>query len=504
MNIASVVQQFQRLDQQISHYHDIVNLIGWDAATTAPKKGMGLMGKARATLYAEMVSIMTSEEMGTCLGILTRPSHYDKLNDLAKACVRERLRDYEKRKRIPLALYKEFADHTSHAQIVWENAQKKNDLSLYLPALEKMILLVRRMAECYQFEGHPYNALLDDFEAGITVERLDPLFAEIKQHSTKWLHGIQKEGEHPDDAMFRQYFDADTQRKFCRYVLQAIGFDWEAGRLDESAHPFEIGINTGDVRITFMIDEHDWRVALFSILHEFGHGLYDQGIHPDYEGTAIRRTASMGFDESQSRLWENAIGRSAAFWSFLYEAVQEFFPESFQDFSMIDFHRALNRIDPSPRRGEADEFTYPLHSLVRYELEKALIEGELEPGKLSKSWDEKMEEYLGVTPVDDRDRFLQENHWSCGEFGYFPIYTVGDIYAAQLFRTMNQQLPQADQLIAKGEFHSIQHWLRTNIHQHGRLYTADELIKRVTGEEMNITYYLEYLQEKYVGFCKLG
>jgi carboxypeptidase Taq len=502
-DLQKAVNQFKELDQRISHYNEVLSLVSWDLQTGAPKKGKAFRSDAVGTLSSDVFQITMSEEMGQCLETLSASDVYEQLDEVTRACVRERKREYEKMKQIPPALYKEFIIHAANAHDVWEEARATNNFAHYQPTLEKMVDYMKQFIKYYGYEGHPYNALLDNFEPGLTVEKLDVLFAELRKNTINILNRIQKSPHKPKNEIFNQSFDVNKQRKFSLFVLPKLGYDMSAGRLDVSAHPFATGINTGDVRITTRYLEDDMRSAIFGTIHECGHALYEQGVNSEYEGTVIRGGTSMGIHESQSRFLENMVGRSKEFWTYFYEDLQSYFPTQFKDVPLEEFSRAINTVEPSYIRVEADELTYNLHIMIRYEIEKALIGGDIEVKDLPRVWSEKMEEYLGVTPPTDTLGVLQDVHWSFGGFGYFPSYALGNLYAAQFTNTLKKEMPDFDQIIAKGEYLKIREWLREKIHQYGALYTPNELIERVTGEELNAKYLVDYFEEKYSKLYKL-
>ena len=444
-----------------------------------------------------------SQDMGQFLEALTAPEVQEQLSAETRAAVRERKNEYTKFKQIPSELYKEFIIHSSDAHDIWEEARRTNNFSHYQPALEKMVDYMRKFVEYYGYEGHPYNALLDSYEPGLTVEKLDPLFADLRQKTIQLLERIQKSPHQPNKEIFNQHFDVNQQREFSLFVLPQLGYDMDAGRLDVSAHPFAMGVNPGDVRITTRYMEDDMRSAIFGTIHECGHALYEQGVNPEYTGTVLASGTSMGIHESQSRFLENIVGRSFEFWTYFYDDLKRFFPEQFDTVPLEDFCRAINVVEPSYIRVEADELTYNLHIMIRYEIEKGLIGGEFEVKDLPQIWNEKMQEYLGVTPPTDALGVLQDVHWSFGGFGYFPSYSLGNLYSAQFAKTMKEQIPNFDETIKKGNFKPIREWLRENIHQYGKLYTPDELVRRVTGEELNASYLVEYLEQKYTKVYQL-
>lgn len=497
INVSELVKQFKEMDQKLAHFSDILSQISWDSKTMAPKKGRPLFAKAIGTLSTETFKLSVSKEMGELLEALTSEEVYSQLDEVTKACVRERKSDYDKSKSIPAELYNEFVVTTSMANDAWEEAREKNDFSIFQPFLEKIVGFVKRFTDYYGFEGHRYNALLDAYEQGLTVEKLDPLFAELREKSIQLLKRIQNSPSQPRTDIFKLTYDVAQQKAFNKFLLPKIGFDMNAGRLDESVHPFAQPVNTGDVRLTTRYLQENVRSAIFGTIHEAGHGMYEQGVNSEFEGTAIRSGASMGIHESQSRFAENVVGRSKAFWTYFYKDLQNHFPDQLSNVSLDDFYRAINHVEPSFIRVEADELTYNLHIMIRYEIEKALIGGEIEVKDLPEVWNKKVEEYLGITPPTDTLGVLQDVHWSFGGLGYFPSYSLGNLYAAQILNTIKKELPDFYLLIENGEFGKIQAWLGEKIHQHGRLYTPSELIQKVTGEELNAKYLVEYLEEKY-------
>ncbi|RSK25829.1 carboxypeptidase M32 [Bacillus sp. HMF5848] len=495
--ITKRVEQFKKLDEKITHLSSISGLIGWDEKVMAPKKGRPIFAKAIGTLQTEIFSLSVSEEMGALLEELTEENAFQQLDDVTKARVRERATFYKKSNQIPASLYNEYSITCSEAGIAWEQARKDNDFNHFAPFLEKIVAYKKQFAEIFGYEKHPYDALLDEFEPGLTVEKLDPIFSELRKSSVALLHRIQQSSSVPNKEIFEQDYNIEAQKQFNRYILPLIGFDLEAGRLDETVHPFAQTINTHDVRITTRYLKDNVRSAIFGTIHEAGHGIYEQQVDPNYEGTVLQSGTSFGIHESQSRFLENMVGRSKAFWTYFYPALQKHFPDQLKEVSLDEFYRAVNLVEPSFIRVEADELTYNLHIMIRYEIEKGLISGEIAVTDLPKIWNEKVEEYLGITPPNDTLGVLQDVHWSFGGIGYFPSYSLGNLYAAQILYTITKEIPDFYEEIAKGNFAVIQSWLREKIHQHGKFYTPDELIVRVTGEELNASYLVQYLEDKY-------
>jgi carboxypeptidase Taq len=498
------VNKFKRLDEKISHFTDILGLLGWDQKTKAPKKGRPLFAKAIATLSAEAFSLSISEEMGKCLSELSQPEIYHQLDDSIKAAIRVRKRAYEKLKRIPKEEYQQYVILTTTSNQIWEEARANNNFSLFEKSLENIVEFKKKFADYYGYEGHPYNALLDEYEPDLTIEKLDPLFSTLKEHTIELLKRIQNSTFTPKKEIFEQEYEIDTQKKFNQYILPLLGYDMQAGRLDETVHPFAQPINTGDVRITTRYLKENVRSSLFGTIHEAGHGIYEQNINPEYEGSSIRRGASFGIHESQSRFMENMIGRSKPFWTYFYPKLQQYFPKQLKNVTIDDFYRAVNMVEPSYIRVEADELTYNLHIMIRYEIEKGLLDNSFKVKELPEVWNEKMKEYLGIVPPSDSLGVLQDVHWSFGGLGYFPSYTLGNLYAAQFLYTIKKQIRDFDGFIESGNIHKIVDWLKSNIHQYGKLYTAQELIVKVTGEELNANYLVQYLKEKFMNVYKLS
>lgn len=497
------LETFKALDQKIAHYYEVLGVAHWDIQIMAPKKGRAARSNALGTLAAAAFEFSVSDEMKNCLEVLTAPEHASLLDQETKAAVRLSKRHYDQTKSIPPALYGEFVVLTSNAHDIWEEAKKTNNFAHYEATLEKIVDFKRRFNEIVGYKEHPYDALLDGYEPGLTVAKLDVIFSDLREKTIQLLKKIQASPHQPKKDFLQQSFDIAKQREASLDILPKLGYDLEAGRLDESAHPFATGLNTGDVRITTHYLEREVLSSLFSTIHECGHALYEQGVNPKYAGTSLRGGTSMGIHESQSRFYENILGRSEEFWNYYFDQYTSFFPGQFDGVPKEEFVRAVNIVEPSLIRTEADELTYNLHIMIRYEIEKGLFSGDIQVKDLPRIWNEKMQEYLGITPPTDTEGVLQDVHWSFGGFGYFPSYSLGNLYAAQFTHTMKQQIPDFDQVIAKGEFQIIRQWLQENIHQYGSLYTPNELVKKVTGEELNAKYLVDYMEEKFTKVYKL-
>ena len=359
-----------------------------------------------------------------------------------------------------------------------------------------MIALKRKQAELYGYEVHPYDALLDEYEKGATVAMLDPLFEGIKQQLPILLNKIKAVQQVSNDCFHRNY-PKQQQWDFSIDVLKRMGFDFEAGRQDYSEHPFTTSFAPDDVRITTRVSEDNFASMLWSCIHEGGHGLYEQGLPAEHYGLPLGAAASLGIHESQSRFWENCIGRGMGFWKYFYPQLQQYFPKQLADIKAEDIFKASNRVEPSLIRTEADELTYHFHVMIRYEIEKALIEGSLDPAGIPAKWSELYKHYLGIKPTDDKTGALQDVHWSHGSFGYFPTYTLGSFYAAQFFHQVQKDIMGLQQQIENGEFSAMLNWLREKVHRHGRRYTSEELCAQITGKKLDPEEFFEYARQKY-------
>jgi carboxypeptidase Taq len=378
----------------------------------------------------------------------------------------------------------------------WLKARASNDFSYFRDALARNVELRHRYVECFPGYEHPYDVLLDDFEPGLTVAELRPLFAELRDALVPLVAAAGDPDQPRNDGVFGGTFSADAQRIAVLDVLEAVGYDPDAMRLDPAMHPFASGIGKGDVRLTTKYDESDFAVALYSGLHEFGHGLYEAGAAPHLRRTTLDSPVSLGVHESQSRTWENVIGRSRPFCAWLLPRLQTSLPGALEGVDASSLYRAVNTVQPSLIRTEADETTYNLHIILRFELELALVEGSLAVDDLPAAWDEGMERLLGMKVPGAADGVLQDVHWSAGMIGYFPTYSIGNLIAAQLWERVQEDIPELDALIEQGDFVAVREWQRENVHAHGRKFPPRELLRRVTGDELRVEPFLRYLRAK--------
>src|SRR5918998_737717 len=478
----------------ISDLRSAKSLLFWDQQTYMP--GGGVAGRAEqvATLSRLAHEMLTDDETKRLLDASGEPDPSSEEG----ALIRRALRDYERATKLPAELVAETSRVTSLAEPAWVRAREESDWSLFAPHLEKVLALKRETAEALGYEDHPYDALLDAYEPEAKKARIEVMFEELKEGVLPLIRAVvAKENGKDGAAPLKGAFDEAGQEEFGREVISAFGYDWERGRQDRSVHPFCINFGPGDVRITTRFNKGWLAPALFGTFHESGHALYEQGVNPAYARTPLGGGTSMSVHESQSRLWENLVGRSRIFWSYYYPKLQEVFPETLSGVDSETFYEAINVLSPSKIRVEADEVTYNLHILLRFELEVALIEDSLSVEDLPDAWNAKMEEYLGVVPKNDTEGVLQDIHWADGLFGYFPTYTVGNVLSVQFFEEALKAHPEIPTQMEKGKFSLLLSWLRENVHRHGSQYYPDELIRRATGRPLDTTPYLSYLKSKF-------
>lgn len=488
-------EQYKNITQRAADFNNAAAVLGWDQEVYMPEKGFAFRGRQLATLASQGHELVTSDTYGKLLQEL---SDDGSLSDERQQNVRTGLEDFEKNKKLSTAFVEQMTVQSTASFSAWIEARNKNDYSVYAPELEKMIVLKKQQAELYGYEQHPYNALLDDYDKGATVAMLDSVFRNVREQLQPVLNTITNAPQVSNDFFFQQ-FDRQKQFDFSMEVLRKIGYDFSAGRQDFSVHPFTTSFSPADVRITTRVNEQDYGSLLWSSIHEGGHALYEQGLPEEQYGLPLGAAASLSIHESQSRLWENCVGRSLDFWKYFYPKLQTCFPEQLQHVSTEDFYKGMNKVQPSLIRTEADELTYHFHVMIRYEIEKALFGNEIKAKDLVAVWNEYYRKYLGISSDDDKKGVLQDVHWSHGSFGYFPTYSLGSFYAAQFFAAAGKQLDGLNEQISSGNFDSLLHWLRTNIHQYGRRYRSEELCKNITGKPLDFSAFRDYAKAKYSG-----
>lgn len=479
--------------QQIADIRNAAAVLEWDQETYLPEKGGAMRGRQLATLRGIAHEWFADEGLGKMLEDLLENK---KLTKSEQKNILRTKEDFDKNKKYTTAFVHELSMTTNECYHAWIKARKKNDFFVFEPSLKKMIELKKQEADLLGYRDHPYDALVNDFEKGTHVKMLDTIFDEVKIALKDFLDTIKKSaGVH--NKILHQHFDKNKQWEFGLFLLKNMGFDFLSGRQDISEHPFTTSFNNHDVRITTRIDENDFANMAWSCIHEGGHALYEQGLPATQYGLPCGEAASLAIHESQSRFWENYIGRGLPFWKHFYPKLQTFFPEQFRNIPLKDFYKAINQVKPSLIRTEADEITYHFHIMIRYELEKKLIRGELSTQDLRTAWNDLYHTYLGVKVPDDKSGVLQDVHWCHGSFGYFPTYSLGSFYAAQFFHKANQAIPDLKSRIEAGDLKTMLQWLRDNIHQYGRMYEANELCEKVTGERLNFKYFMNYVKSKY-------
>lgn len=485
--------EFKEYVSKIEYLSSACAVLGWDIEVYIPDKGVPYRSEVLGYLSGEAYKLQTSDKMKEFIDYFMKVEDMD---HVTQAMVENAKKQYEETKKIPEDRYIEYCILTSNAGSVWQKAKLSSDYSLFKPYLEKIINFNKEFIGYWGHKECKYDTLLDLYEPGITVKKLDSVFGELRDAIVTLLEKIQASGVKIDDSCFKKKFTRDRQEKICHFILEKMGFDFGAGRVDESEHPFTTQFCNKDVRITNHYYENDIRSAMFSAIHEGGHALYEQDIPDDLKGTMLGHGVSMGVHESQSRFYENILGRSKEFWTYFYPEIQKEFPE-FDGISIDEFYRGINIVQPSLIRTESDELTYSIHIIIRYEIEKAFINGEVDVDKLPELWNDKYEEYLGVRPSNDAEGILQDMHWGGGSIGYFPSYALGNLYGAQFLHKMEQDIPDLHARIEKGELNVVHDFLKENIHKYGCEYKPTELIKKVTGEELTAKYFIDYLNKKY-------
>ncbi len=490
--MSKAYEQLQPYLERAQAFQTAKVLFEWDNETLAPKKAGQNTSKVVGTLSSEYFSVITDPQVKK----LVKECQEEDLGQKEAAIVRELAEEIEKLERVPANEYREFSQLASEGTRIWADARRNKDFESFAPTLKKLVEYTKKFASYRAKEGQKlYDVLLEDYEKGFDMETLDRFFGTLRQQLVPFLKKVtESEVEIEDDFLTGDYMDED-QEAIGRFFAEYVGFDFDRGVMAVSAHPFTTNLHNKDVRVTTSYNRHV-DDSLFSVIHESGHAIYELGIPDELTQTLVGGGASMGMHESQSRFFENIIGRNEAFWVPVYAKLQERFPQQLEDVPLEKFVKAINKVEPSLIRTQADELTYSLHVMIRYEIEKMLIEEDLDVDKLPEIWADKYEEYLGVRPKDAAEGVLQDIHWSQGSFGYFPSYALGSAFGAQLYHYMKGQM-DFEGLLRAGEIGTIREFLRQHIHQYGKLKTSRQMLKEVTGEDFNPQYYIDYLVEKY-------
>ena len=479
--------------RQIADVNYALALMFWDMETQMPSKGAGIRAQQIGTVSGVVHKMFVNDEMCSLLKKLLEDKN---LSEKQRKNIELTFKDFNKKKKYPAEFVETISKTTSEASVIWEKARKQKDFKLFQPHLEKIIELKRQECELLGYDDHPYNALLDNFEPDAKVKDLDVLFADVRKQMVEFVQMIASQSA-IDNSFLKTIYSHQKQWDFGIDMLKQMGYDFEAGRQDLSAHPFTRNFNSCDVRITTRINENDFTSMLWSCIHEGGHALYEQGLDAEEYGLPSGHSISLGIHESQSRLWENHVGRSLSYWKANYGTLQKYFPQNLSNISLKEFYNSINRISPSLIRVEADELTYHSHILIRYEIEKGLMEGNIKVKDLPEIWNQKYKEYLDIEVPNDGVGVLQDVHWSHGLIGYFPTYSLGSFYAAQFFAKACEELPELEKNISSGNMMPLLNWLREKIHKHGRLYKAEELCKKITGKKLEFSYFMAYVEKKY-------
>lgn len=490
--LAQLLERFAEV-QDLEH---AAAVLGWDQQTYMPAGGAEERGNELATLSRLAHIKFTSDEVGQLLDDL-KPiaEQMDPDSDEARM-IKVAAREYAKQTRVPAELVSEFAQVTAVGQQVWTEARAANDFARFQPYLSRIVELRKQYAGLFAPYDHVYDPLLDDYEPGLKTADVKKIFATLRPQQVELIQAI-SERPQPDDSFLLKPYPERAQWDFGVQVITKFGFDWNRGRQDKSAHPFTTSFGMDDVRITTHMDPVRSVSALFSTIHEGGHALYEQGVNHAYARTPLGNPASLAVHESQSRMWENVIGRSHDFWMYFYPLMQSRFSSELGNVDLETFYRGINKVERSLIRTEADEATYNLHIMLRLELEIELMEGTLTVGQLPEAWNTRMREYLGLTPPTDSVGVLQDIHWSGGMIGYFPTYALGNLISVQLWDKMLSDIPDLPAQIRQGKFEALLGWLRQNIHRWGAKYEPQELVERVTGSKIDPEPYLRYLKTKY-------
>lgn len=489
-----VLGEFKSRMHEIKDLAGVLGLLTWDQETYMPEKAGPARGQQLSTMQGLYHERLSDPRLGEVLAALESKADLD---PATRAMVRNLAWERGRAVKVPPQLVKELAERQAHAVEAWRNARERNDFAAFRPHLETLVRLRREQADALGHDGERYDALLESYEPGMRAARLEPLFEALRGELVPLVRAIGESGTKPDTSFLERRFDPEGQWAFTMQLLADMGFDLAAGRQDRSIHPFTGGTHPNDVRLTTRIFPENLLSGVMSTIHEAGHGLYEQGFDPAHHRTTLAQAPSMGLHESQSRFWENLIGRSRPFWQHYLPRLKQQFPGVIDEIDLDQFHAAVNCVAPTLIRVEADEVTYNLHILVRFELELALLRGQLEVKDLPEAWNARMEAFLGIRPPDDKLGVMQDIHWAWGEFGYFPTYTLGNLYAAMLCARLEQDLPSLWEDVARGELKPILGWLREQVHRKGFLMSAEDLVESITGSRLSERPFVDRLWSKY-------
>ncbi|MCP5244552.1 MAG: carboxypeptidase M32 [Burkholderiales bacterium] len=495
-------QNLVRRLEEISRLNGVLSTIAWDQEVMMPAGAADARAKQIAALAGVIHERTTNPALGECLDALNDGT--EDFTAMALCNIQEARRNFDLMTRIPNDLVRALAELGSRGHTIWVQARRENKFSDFAPVIEQFLKLKKEWAACAFPDMPPYDANIDLFERGTTAAEITAIFDQLKAVLIPLIHKIRHHSYQPDISFLQGHFPVEKQEALARKISKDIGFKYDMGRMDVSVHPFCGGSHPTDVRITTRYNDNDFVESLYAVIHETGHALYEQGRQLEFADLPVSESLTMGIHESQSLFWERMIAQSREFCTYYFETICEAFPGNLKRATVDSFYQAINACRPGFIRVEADELTYPLHVILRFEIEKGLFEGSIAVNDLPEVWNEKMDTYLGIRPPTDTLGVLQDSHWSSGAFGYFPSYTLGAIYACQFYKTMVSEVPDTANNIETGDFKPIKHWLNEKIHSQGRRYTPQELVLRITGEPLNPNHLIDYLKAKYKVIYKLN
>lgn len=489
------LEELQKYLEKMNRYNHVVTLLYWDMRTGMPKGGFEKHADAVAYFSTEQFQMSVAEELGSILDALMVPEELEQLDDTWKFIVKKMKTEFDKNKRIPKDVFEKYVRAQSEAEHFWEEAKNKSDYSIFAPKLKEIIALTKEITAYQEPEKEIYDALLNQYEEGMDSSTIDRLFGELKAELVPLIAKVTAL-EMPKNPKFDSTFDADAQEKVQKMLLDYIGFSWEKGAVGRTEHPFTLNFSSDDVRVTNHYHENNPISSIFSAIHEGGHAIFEQNVNPDFNGTVAGSCCYMGIHESQSRFYENMLGRNQNFWIPIYDKLGEILPQ-FREITLDEFYQEINRVENSFIRTESDELTYGMHIILRYEMEKAIFRDNVDVNDLPILWNQKMQEYLGVTPKNDAEGILQDMHWSGGSFGYFPSYLLGNIYDGMLREQVEKELGSIDIILKEGRILEITKWLNEKIHKFGSTRLPKDTIMEVCGREVTAQPLIQYFKEKY-------
>lgn len=499
--MTGVFDEFLEYYKEIKKYEETGNIISWELHTESPEKAVDNLVELQSFYGSKSFEMSISERMGNYLNSLSSDDEMRSMPEEWQLSVKKLKEEYEENKNIPPDFYSEYSKTVAKAENVWQNAKRNNDFASFKPYLEKIVDSLKKMCSYRKPDMNPYDLLLNDNEKGMERQQIDKIFNQIKEELIPLVKKI-TDKKQPDREKFAGYFDVNKQKELSRFLLEYIGFDMSRGIMAESEHPFTSGITRDDVRLTNHYDENDIIKGIFSIIHEGGHGIFEQNTDVKYAETPLSGCNYMGLHESQSRFFENILGRNINFWKPIYYKIRELFPQ-YENIRLEEFYREINHVENGLIRIDSDEVTYCFHIIIRYEIERELFEGNIQVSDIGQLWNKKMKEYLGVVPPDDAKGILQDSHWSSGAFGYFPSYLLGSVYDGMLYEKIDEELGGIDHILSEGNIKDITKWLNEKIHRNGTSVMPGRLIEDICGKEITAAPLIKYFKKKYGSLYEL-